>query len=284
MSQLLARFAMLWRSIRGLGRPSGKGWLAAGLVLTLAAVGLWLLMRALPEGEDATWERIQQTGVLPVCTDPSWPPFEYIVEGTGQIEGLDVELARLLARRLGPGIRARMVTVGFDSLYDALLAGRCDAILSALPYEPMRVEDVAYSGAYFNAGPVLVSREGMPDIESVEDLADRVVGVEWGFVPEGDGRQRLFLHDLGLRRYETANGALRALQAGELDAAIADRITVLAYLRDCEGLRVVGEPLADINYVVALRQDSFRLLAEIDRALLEMRDDGTLDVLQDRWF
>ncbi len=38
------------------------------------------------------------------------------------------------------------MTVGFDSLYDALLSGRCDAILSALPYEPMRVEDVVLLG------------------------------------------------------------------------------------------------------------------------------------------
>jgi ABC-type amino acid transport substrate-binding protein len=253
-------------------------------VVALAVIGLWLLLRALPEAVDPTWERIQETGVLRVCTDPSWPPFEFIEGGTGRIDGFDAELARLLAGRLAPGVRARIVTVGFDSLYDALLSSRCDAVLSALPYEPMRVEDVAYSVAYFNAGLVLLVREGTHDVESLEDLAEGVIGVEWGFVPEGDSRQRLFFRDLGLRRYETAEEALRALQSGEVEAAIVDRITALAYLHDCQGLELVGEPLTDINYVIPVRLDSFRLLAEIDRALLAMREDGTLEALQDRWF
>jgi ABC-type amino acid transport substrate-binding protein len=269
---------------RNRGRLRGKRWLAAGLAVVLAAIGLWLLLRTLPGAVDPTWERILETGVFPVCTDPSWPPFEFIDPETGRVEGLDVELARLLAERLAPGVRLRIVTVGFDSLYDALLAGRCDAVLSALPYEPLRVENVTYSVAYFNAGLVLVSREETRDLESVEDLAGRVVGVEWGFVPEGDTRQRFILRNLGLRRYETAVGALRALQSGEVEVAIVDRITALAYLGDCQGLQLVGEPLVDVNYVIPVRLDSFRLHAEIDRVLLELREDGTLEALQARWF
>jgi polar amino acid transport system substrate-binding protein len=174
--------------------------------------------------------------------------------------------------------------VGFDGLYDALLAGRCDAVLSALPYEPMRTQDVAYSVAYFNAGLVLLKRQDTGGIEELADLADRVVGVEWGFVPEGSTRQKELLRNLQTRRYDTAGDVLRALQAGEVEAALVDRIAALAYTRECEGLEFVGEPLHDVNYVIPVRLDSYRLLDEINRALLEMREDGTLDELQARWF
>lgn len=269
------------------------GLLVAGLVV---AVGLWLLLRVLPEAIDPTWERIMETGALRVCTDPSWPPFEFVNQATGQIEGYDVDLARLLARRLMAGadsdaveaarsvVQAKIVPVGFDSLYDALLAGRCDAVLSALPYEPTRTQEVVYSVAYFNAGLALLTRADESDIEVLDDLAERVVGVEWGFVPEGNSRQRDLLRSLSLRRYETAAAALRALHAGEVEAAIVDRITALAYIRDCEGLQFVGEPLHDVNYVIPVRPDSFRLLEEINRVLLEMREDGTLKGLQKKWF
>ncbi len=142
----------------------------------------------------------------------------------------------------------------------------------------------SYSVAYFNAGLVLVARDGTADIETLEDVVDRVVGVEWGFVPEGDIRQKDLLRSLPLRRYDTAGAALQALQSGEVEAAIVDRVTTLAYMRDCEGLAFVGEPLFDLNYVIPVRPDSFRLREEIDRALLEMREDGTLEALQDRWF
>jgi polar amino acid transport system substrate-binding protein len=271
----------LWR---GDGRQRARWGCLAGLALALAAVALWLLWQALPEAVDPTWERIVESGVLLVCSDPSWPPFESIREGTAEIQGLDVDLARLLAARLAPGVEARIVTVGFDGLYDALLAGRCDAVLSALPYEPLRTQDVAFSMAYFNAGLVMVTAEEEEDINTPADLPGRVVAVEWGFVPEGDSRQRALLQGLGLRRYDSATAALQALQAGEVEVALVDRIAALAYMHDCQGLRIAGEPLADVNYIIPVRPDSFRLLSEINRVLLEMREDGTLDELQERWF
>jgi ABC-type amino acid transport substrate-binding protein len=181
-------------------------------------------------------------------------------------------------------VRTDFITVGFDSLYDALLSGRCDILLSALPYEPMRTEDVNYSLAYFNGGLVIVVSEEATDIQILDDLAGRVVGVEWGFVPEGDSRQRLFLQNLGVRRYDTAAEALRALQASEVEAAIVDRISALTYLRDCEELRIAGEPITDLSYVIPMRPADFRLIEEINRVLLKMREDGTLEALQEKWF
>jgi len=260
-------------------------WLALGALAVVALLAAWWLLRkALPPAPDPTWDRIQESGKLLVCTDPSWPPFEFIDEQTGRAAGFDMDLAHLLAARLVPGGEAQIVTVGFDGLYDALLAGRCDIILSALPYEPLRTQDVAYSVAYFNAGLVLVTPEGESEIEGLADLSGRTVAVEWGFVPQGDSRHRFFFEGLGLRRYDTAADALRALQAGEVEVAIVDRITALAYLHDCRGLQIVGQPITDINYVIPLRPDSYRLLEEINEALLEMRRDGTLELLQERWF
>jgi len=261
-----------------------RRWLATLLALALAAAALWLLLRALPGPVDPTWERILETGELRICTDPSWPPFESIDERSGEIEGLDVDLGRELAGRLAPNVRAQFVTVGFDGLYDALQAGRCDLALAALPYEPMRTEDVAYSISYFDAGPVLVGRRGAPGVADLAELGERVVGAEWGFVPEGDSRQRLLLQRLPLRRYDTAEDTLRALHSGEVELALVDRVSALAYLHDCDGLQIQGRPLTDLAYVMPLRLDSFRLLEETDRVLLEMREDGTLQALEERWF
>jgi len=263
-------------------------WPLGGLLLAaLLALGVWLVVQVWPEAEDLTWQRILDTGVIRVCTDPSWPPFEVIDERTGEIKGLDVDLASALAARLrpqGPAIRAEMVPVGFDSLYDALLASRCDAVLSALPYEAERTEDVAYAISYFNAGMVVVVRDDTADITGLDSLPGRVVGVEWGFVPEGDSRQQLLLQELSLRRYDTAGDVLRALQAGEIDAALVDQVSALAFLHECQGLRIAGRPFTDVSYVIPVRLDAFRLLAEVDRALIEMREDGTLAGLMDRWF
>lgn len=260
-----------------------RGWVALLAVGVLAKLGVWLLLRSL-EPEDKTWERIQETGILRVCTDPSWLPFESVDPSTGRIEGLDADLARLLAGRLAPGVHAEFVTVGFDSLYDALLAGRCDTILSALPYDAARTQDVSYSMAYFNAGVILLTRAGTTDIADVDDLKGRVTGVEWSFVPEGSSHQRLLLNSLRLRRYALADDVLRALESGEIDAALVDRISALSFLGQCPGLQMADKPISDVDYVIPVRPDSVLLVKEIDRVLLEMRQDGTLESLQDKWF
>ena len=265
-----------------LNRRPARRWVFC-LVMVALALAAWLLVRGLLPVDEIR-DRILETGVLRVCTDPSWPPFESVDPTTGQVVGLDADLAHLLAPRLAPGVRAEFVVVGFDSLYDALTARRCDVVLSALPYEAARTRDVSYSISYFNAGPVIVVRDGMEGIEAVQDLAGRVVGVEWGYVPEGEPKEKLILQQIGLRRYDTAGDALRALQAGELEAAIVDRISALAYLHQCEGLRVAGEPVVDVNYCIPVRPDAVLLIEEINHILLEMRTDGTLDRLQDKWF
>jgi ABC-type amino acid transport substrate-binding protein len=284
MSALFSHLRRAWARVRALPRSTQ---VLAGLALAvLLAAGLWLLLQLLPREPDETWDTILATGLVRVCTDPSWPPFEMVDERTGQMSGLDVELAGLLAGRLAPGmpIRAEMVSVAFDSLYDALIAGRCDAVLSALPYEAERTRDVSYSPSYFNAGQVIVVRDGTADISTAEDLPAHEVGVEWGWVPEGETRQRLLLQTLRVKRYDTATDVLRALQAGEIEVGLVDHISALSFAHDCGGVTIAGEPLTDVSYIIPVRIYSWRLLEEIERVLEEMKEDGTIDGLVEKWF
>ena len=91
-------------------------WPLGGLLLAaLLALGVWLVVQVWPEAEDLTWQRILDTGVIRVCTDPSWPPFEFIEERTDEVKGLDVDLASALAARrwLSDGRRSGMETACF---------------------------------------------------------------------------------------------------------------------------------------------------------------------------
>ena len=107
--------------------------------------------------EGSLFERILASGVLRVGMDASYPPFE-TENADGTCAGYDVDLARALAARWG--VRAEFVNVHLDGLYDALRAGKCDVIISAIPYDRTMTRDVLYSTAYLNAGLVLVVREG----------------------------------------------------------------------------------------------------------------------------
>jgi len=254
-------------------------------ILTPVVIGLvtWFMLTQLGRQEDETWARIQGEGLMRVGMDASWPPFEYIDESTGQIVGLDVDLARAIGQRLG--VEVELVNVGFDSLYDALYVGRFDAIISALPYDPLLYGDVAYSISYFNAGQVLVVRSDEGEISEVNDLAGKTLGVE--LASEGDvvGRRlQKEIEGLSLQSYLTPQDVLSALKEGKVEAAIVDAVSAHQFMATDGGVQVIGNPLTDELYVIAVRLDSPLLLKAINEALVDMREDGTLERLQEKWF
>ncbi|MFQ6058613.1 MAG: substrate-binding periplasmic protein [Anaerolineae bacterium] len=270
------------------------------LFMTVAAV--WIFLPTIWVGE-TTWARIQREGVMRVGLDPSFPPFEYEVASArspitiasvgfepaasackegGSLVGYDVDLAHELGRRFG--VRIQFVTVGFDSLYDGLMAGKYEAIISALPYDPRRTEDVAYSWVYFNAGQLLVVREGEMGIARVEDLAGKRVAVEWGSAGDVEGRRLARRIKLELVPRGTPQEALEALKEGAVEAAIVDAVSAYGFIASQGGVKIVGPPVADEPYVIAVRLDSPVLLKEINEALKGMREEGVFEQLQARWF
>jgi ABC-type amino acid transport substrate-binding protein len=267
-----------------------RRWATGGGVLLLLLVALAVsLLLARGRGDDGTLDRVQATGELRVGLDASFPPFESL-DAAGNVVGFDADLARALAARLHA--EPAFVNIGFDGLYDALLANRVDVVISGLPYDPRRTQDVIYSQPYFNAGQVLVLRAGdstmtgsgssipMPDL-----LAGRTVAVEWGSQADMEARRlKQTIADLETLPQPTAQEALGALVAGDADAAIADAVSVYQFMSANNGQVRLVETLTDEPYVIATRIKSRRLAQAVDDALTGLRDSGTLDALLAKWF
>jgi ABC-type amino acid transport substrate-binding protein len=255
------------------------------LVLILAVLtelaGLWVLLAPEEELKDKTWERIQQQGMMRIGMDASYPPFENIDE-EGNLIGYDVDLAHELARRFG--VDVDFVIISFDGLYDALLVERIDVIISALPFDIRLTEDVVYSYSYFNAGQVLVLRNDQEGIESADDLTGRKVGVELGSMGDVEARQLLRSMDFELLLYRTPEEALTMLKEGEAEAAIMDVISTYQFIREQGGVKIVGPPMTDDPYVIAVPLNSPILQESINEAILELSASGFLDQLRMEWF
>ncbi len=240
---------------------------------------LYLLLSSCHPAPDGL-DRVVESGVLRVGMDASFPPFEY-VDGGGNLVGLDVDLARELAARLG--VEARFVAnLPYDGLYDALIAERVDAVVSALYVDPTRSADFAYSAPYFDAGQVLVVPADAEDIDGMEDLEGRTLAVEFGSA--GDVEARAWerrLTALAVLPCQTPDEALMKVAVGEADAALVDHLSAL--MTPVEGLQIVGKMVTSEPYAVAVRREDRRLLRAIDEALEGMRADGTLDRLQRQW-
>jgi len=145
--------------------------------------------------------------------------------------------------------------------------------------------------------PFCPSRErggerGGGGVEEMADLSGRTLAVEFG--TQGDLEARKWarrLPDLTIAPYQTAAEALASVAAGEADGALVDHVSALAAtacLRSPKpgtggGLVIVGKPLVEEPYAVAVQRESRHLLQAINEALAEMEADGTMEALIERW-
>ncbi len=245
------------------------------ILLALLVPALWFF---LAPGDDGTLAAIQRRGTLRVGLDASFPPFE-VIDGRGQIVGLDVDIAGAIAADLG--VEAEFVNIGFDGLYDALLARRVDIIISGLPYDPRWTQDVAYTRNYFNAGQLLATHAGETTINKIEDLAGHTVAVEWGSQADMEGRRlEKEIAGLTLLRQATAAEALEVLFSHQAEAAIVDAVSgVSAFPR---GLKIVSY-LTDEWYAAAIHIESQALLEAVNQSLARLEERGQMAEMQARW-
>lgn len=261
--------------MRNMRAPKIKGWWIAVACVVVAAVAARVALRP----PDKTWAQVQRSGVIRFGVDPNYWPFEGLTV-SGEFAGIDIDLAREIARRWGLG--AELVIVGSDGFNDALLAGRCDAIISGLIPDTKRTLDVAYTTPYFDAGLVFI--EPAASATHIGDnLTGRTIAVEFG--SDGDARARwLARRTVGLQvlARETLTETLQAVEARLADAALTDTASARRQVTLRPALRI-GERQTSIPYVIAVRADAHDLLAALNKALAQIESDGKLESILAQW-
>lgn len=242
------------------------------LSLLLAACG--------PREEDRAWEQVQATGIIRVGMDAAYPPFEDVNEAN-EIVGFDVDLAREIGNRLG--VEVQFVNIPYDGLYDALVTGQADMLVSALVAGWENEAKANFTVPYFNAGEHLVVPTGS-DLLSMDDMAGRTLAVEYGSGGDVEARKwERRLADLTVVRYADPTSALNAVTDGEADAALVDGISARLGAGASEELSVT-ESVTDQLFAIAIGDESDVLLEQVNETLDAMLRDGTVGTLIERWF
>jgi polar amino acid transport system substrate-binding protein len=255
------------------------------LSLSLAA-WIWLLAGALLL---IRWTAVERPAIPPrhlfpygemrIGVDASYPPFA--VATADELFGVDIDLGRALAERLG--VPVRFVNMGYDGLYDSLKADQVDTVISALLVDPSRLGDVRYTRHYFNNGLVLVS-PGEKPLGSMYDLPNHSVAYEFG--SEADQQAHTWLRRVlpfETKPYELPQYALDAVRLSMADAALVDATSARLYLREHTDWRAQYHYVSNSWYAVAVRIDHHEMWMAVNQALQALVDDGTLDAILARW-
>ena len=215
-----------------------------------------------------------------VASDIAYQPFEFTKNG--KTVGFDVDLMREIGKRAG--FEPQFQNVTFDGIIQGLGSNLYDAAISAMTITPEREKQIDFSKPYFNADQSLMVQKGSK-IKSTDDLSGKTVGVQIGTTGAMEANKLKKNGKVGqVRTFDTITDAFAALQNGQIDAIIND-FPVSAYrAKTSNGSLVIVQTIpTGEQYGIAFPKNS-ELLKPTNKALAEIKKDGTYAKLYEKWF
>ena len=215
--------------------------------------------------------------------DLDYPPYSYI-DDNGNTNGFDVEMAKAVCDYYGWEYEA--VPFNWDAKDLELNAGSCDCIWSGFTMNG-REDDYLWSIPYSDNTQMIMVKKGS-GIESLADLADKVVGVQtatsaYDLLNDEEGQAELCKTFKSLEVYETYTIAFNDLKAGAVDA-LAIYVTSGNYLMSGEtDYEYLSEELGSEQYGIGFRKDDQELCDQVNAALMALVENGTYDEIGQKY-
>lgn len=216
---------------------------------------------------------------LTVATEGTYKPFSYHDE-SGELVGYDVEVAEAVAENLG--VEVTFEETQWDAIFAGLDAGRFDTIANQVTITPEREADYVFSAPYTVSTGVLVVAADNDEITSFEDLDGRTTAQSltsnWNELAQESGAE--------VEAVEGWAQAVALLEQDRVDATINDSLTYLDYANteDASGIKVAAETEEESQSAFVVTPEREALAEAIDGALEELRADGTLAELGEKYF
>ena len=247
----------------------------------LAGAALLAACLALPASAADLLASAKARGTLRIAMEGTYPPFNFKDQKTGQLAGYDVDVAKLVAARLG--LKPEFVTTEWAAILAGLGAGKYDVIVSQVGMTPKRMEAFDFSEPYTYSSPQLIVRKNeRVNYTSLNDLKGKKLGVGQGSVFE---QQAKAVPGIEVKSYPAAPENLQDLAFGRVDAALNDSLMV-AYLLSNSQLPI--KPGARVGNVermgIPFQKGNPQLKAALNKALAEAAADGSLKKVSVKWF
>lgn len=218
-----------------------------------------------------------------VGLDDNFPPMGFR-DDKNNIVGFDVDMAKEAAKRLGMEVEFK--PIDWNSKEAELNGKRVDVLWNGLTITEKRKENILFTNPYMENRQIIVVAANSP-LKNKADLAGKVVGTQEGSssveaIEKDAATMKSFKE---LKKYSDNVAALMDLKTGRLDAVVVDEIVGRYYIAKKPGeYNVLTENFGFEEYGVGLRKDDKELLAKLQKALDEMKKDGTSAKISKQWF
>ncbi len=220
-------------------------------------------------------------GTLKIAMEGTYPPFNFKDQKTGELAGYDVDVAKLVASRLG--LKPEFVTTEWSAILAGLAAGKYDVIISQVGITPKRELAFDFSRPYTYSSPQLIVRKNdTARYATLADLKGKKVGAGQGSVFE---QQAKAVPGIEVKSYPAAPENLQDLAFGRIDAALNDSLMVAYLLKHSKLPIQAGARVGNVERMgVTFQKGSPQFKAAIDKVLLDAAADGSLKAISMKWF
>lgn len=200
----------------------------------------------------------------------------------GKYTGFDIDLAKAVGKKLGKKIKFQ--SIDWTMKESELKSGDIDFIWNGFTITSERKKKVAFSKPYLKNRQVIITLADSK-LKEKSDLKGKTVGAQdQSSAVDAIGSYKKNFKELVT--YSTNDEALRDLEAGRVDAVVADEVLSRYYinLKGASKYKVLAENFGEEEYAIGMRLDDKKLVKAINKAYDEVVADGTASKLSIKWF
>ena len=249
--------------------------LALAMLLCLAACGG-------DSKSDSGFDTVED-GKLHMSTNAAFPPYEMTTDDGG-FEGIDVEVADAIAKKLG--LELVVDDMSFDAALTAVQTGQSDIAMAGITVREDRLEVMDFSDSYATGIQVVIVNEGS-DIKTVDDLENaELIGCQkatTGYIYCSDTPENGGYGEDHVTAYDTGALAVMALVSGQVDCVVIDNEPAKAFVAENPGLEILDTEFAVEDYAIGFAKGNTELKDAVNQAMSELKADGTFQRIVDKY-
>lgn len=223
-----------------------------------------------------------------IGTEGAYPPFNFTTP-QGELAGFDVDIAKALCNAMG--VKCVLVQQDWDGIIPGLLAKKYDAVIASMSITEERKKSVAFAGKYYQTPAKFIVKKGVLKEFSKAGIKGKIVGVQRATIHDSYLTDN-YGSDVEIKRYGTQDEAYLDLTAGRVDLLLADSVALdEGFLKKPEGkdYQFIGPDLTDAKWFgegagIAIRKGDKDLVELFNKAIKDIRADGTYKKIQDKYF
>ena len=218
-----------------------------------------------------------EAGKLTMATNAAFPPYG-MTTVAGAFEGIDIETAQAIADKLG--LELQIDDLDFDAALLSVQQGKADIVMAGVTVTDERKAVMDFSDSYATGIQSIIVPEGS-DIATPDDLAGKKIGTQRGttgyiYCSDDFGDENVVAYDDGLT-------AVQALNNGQVDAVVIDNAPAKEFVAANPGLVILETSYAEEDYAIGMAKGNTALEDAVNAALEELKADGTLQSIVDKY-